>query len=85
MGCTLTSTLAGIEFQEQHEHRMTSVEHHIPVGLSHRVARQPVLHGAAVHEEELGVRLGARVAGQADPAGQTQVAVAGVDGDGLGQ
>ena len=76
---------SGIEFQEQHEHRMTSVEHHIPVGLSHRVARQPVLHGAAVHEEELGVGLGARVAGQADPAGQTQIAVVRVDGDGLGQ
>ena len=49
---------------------MTSVEHNGPVCLPDGVTLQPILHCAAVDEEELGAGLGARVAGQADPTGQ---------------
>ena len=45
-----------IEFQVQHEGRVSAVIEHIPVGLANRVADQPVLDDASVYKEMLQMR-----------------------------
>ncbi len=71
--------LARIEFEIQHEHRMTAVEQHVPIRLPHCIRNDAIFHRTAVHEEVLLIGLCARMSRQPDPAAQSQTVAHFVD------
>ena len=68
-----------IDFQEQHEGRMTPVEQHVAIGLAYRVGHQLVAHHAAVDVEVLQIGLAARIGRQSNPAPQAHAAAVDLD------
>ena len=71
--------LPRIEFEIQHEHRMTAVEQHVAIRLPHRIRNDAIFHRTTVHEEVLLIGLRARMGRQSDPAAQSQTIALFVD------
>jgi hypothetical protein len=61
-----------INLEKQREGRVTAVEQHVAIGLTHRVGDQFVAHRAAIHKEVLQIRLAAIERRQSNPAPQMQ-------------
>ena len=68
-----------IEGEKQHEHRMATVEQHVPVGLADGVCREAILDRATVDEEPLSHRPAVRVGRQPDPTIEPHAAAGLVD------
>jgi hypothetical protein len=58
---------------------MPVVVEHVGVGFANGVRHDPVAHEAAVHEEELGIAIGAREAGGSDEALERDAIGGGID------
>jgi hypothetical protein len=71
-GMHIDVNTARIEFEIQHEHRMSAMKQHVTIGLAYRMTDHFVAHRPAINEEQLLIGLAAIVRGQTHPAPQSQ-------------
>jgi hypothetical protein len=72
-GCTLTSTRAGIEFEEQTTDRITPLHQRGVVTLEQGIVQSAVLHRPAVHKQMLILPVSPRHARSADETPNAQI------------